>query len=255
MTTADPERIRKVLTDLARKYPANMVDGQLIDIPRTMFHIDLMLRAAGDKAAVCDIGGGVGVFSVACAALGMSATLVDDFQDSINLQEGDNALRLHKELGVTVDSRDVIRDGIPFAPDSFDVITSFDSVEHWHASPKKVFHRLMECLKPNGTLILGVPNCVNARKRIAVPLGIAQWSSMDVWYEQEVFRGHVREPSVQDLNYISRDLKLRNVRVMGRNWLGLESRRPFVKQAAVLTDRLLQLMPSLCSNLYLIGQK
>ena len=42
--------------------------------------------------------------------------------------------------------------------------------------------------------MVGVPNCVNLRKRLTVPLGRGKWSPMADWYEQPSFRGHVREP-------------------------------------------------------------
>jgi hypothetical protein len=84
-------------------------------------------------------------------------------------------------------------------------------------------------LKPGGLFFLGVPNCVNLRKRITVPLGAGKWSAIEEWYEREMFRGHVREPDVGDLRYIARDLGLRDVRIFGRNWLGYASRHGWVR--------------------------
>ena len=75
----------------------------------------------------------------------------------------------------------------------------------------------------DGLFVLGVPNRVNLRKRVFVPFGYGKWSSMKDWYESPVFRGHVREPDVDDLRYIARDLHLRDWQVFGRNWLGYSS--------------------------------
>jgi hypothetical protein len=96
---------------------------------------------------------------------------------------------------------------------------------------------------------------VNIRKRITIPLGMGKWSPMTEWYEAEVFRGHVREPDVGDLRYIAEDLGLIDTKVMGRNWLGYESRFGWVRSLTPLADQLLRLFPSLCSDLYLIGRK
>ena len=108
---------------------------------------------------------------------------------------------------------------LPFEEASFDVITSFDSMEHWHHSPKRLFQEVMRVLKPSGRFILGVPNCVNLRKRLTVPFGFGKWSSIDDWYEQETFRGHVREPDVEDLRYIANDMGLMELQILGRNWM------------------------------------
>jgi SAM-dependent methyltransferase len=90
---------------------------------------------------------------------------------------------VHKELGVDVRSRDVIADGLSLTPSSMDVIATFDSMEHWHNSPKALFGEVMEALKPGGWFFMGVPNSVNLRKRMTVPLGKGNWSHMSDWYE------------------------------------------------------------------------
>ena len=248
------ENLRNVLTAVARRYPNELISDQLRDVDRIAFMIEL----AGDRGrakSVCDIGGGVGLFSVGCQSIGIDATLVDDFGDQVNSTWGTTALALHKDLGVTIVSRDVVASGVDFPANVFDVITSFDSMEHWHASPKSLFRQLLTALKPGGLFVLGVPNCVNLRKRITVPFGVGKWSPMDEWYERERFRGHVREPDVADLRYISTDLGLEEVRILGRNWSGRGSRFRWVRITVPLIDRLLQLRPSLCSDLYLVGRK
>jgi len=97
-------------------------------------------------------------------------------------------------------------------------------MEHWHHSPKAFFHRVTRSLRPGGLFLLCGPNSVNLRKRFSVPFGRSNWSSMEDWYEQQVFRGHVREPNVNDLRHIARDLGLVVISVFGRNWLGRDSR-------------------------------
>jgi hypothetical protein len=87
-----------------------------------------------------------------------------------------------------------------------------------------------------------------------VPLGIAKWSSMADWYEAKTFRGHVREPDVDDLRYIARDMGLVDVEVMGRNWLGYKNRRPWIRRLTPLVDVPLRVLPTLCSDIYLVGR-
>jgi SAM-dependent methyltransferase len=136
-----------------------------------------------------------------------------------------------------------------------DVFTSFDSIEHWHDSPKRALHEMMRVLKPGGLLVIGVPNAVNVRKRITVPLGFNNWSHMSEWYDKPRFFSHVREPVVADLVYIAQDLELEETQILGRNWSGYFSSRASIRGLTTVADSLLRLRPSLCSDLYLVGRK
>ncbi len=252
--------IARTLLQLAKQYPESLRSAQVRDIPRIAFHIETVLdqlqpRHIGD-IQIADLGGGIGLFSIGCAALGMRrVVLIDDFSDAVNVQVGDSILELHTSLGVTVFHRDVVRDGIGDIAGGFDAITSFDSMEHWHHSPKRLFHAVIDKLRPGGVFVLGVPNAVNLRKRITVPFGYGKWSSMQDWYEPETFRGHVREPDVDDLAYIAQDMGLKDWRVLGRNWLGLSSSRRVIASVTRLVDPMLRLFPGLCSDIYLIGKR
>src|SRR3984893_2518179 len=186
--------IRTALSDVVRAYPPEMRAVQTRDIPRIAFNIHLSVGDGSPTGcSICDIGGGVGLFAPGCAALGMKSLLIDDFADPINKLLGNAPFMAHNKFGVQVLSRDVIREGIGDIDEKFDVVTTFDSMEHWHHSPKSLFSQVRNSLlRPGGRFVLGVPNCVNLRKRVSVPFGIGKWSQMEEWYEQAVFRSHVR---------------------------------------------------------------
>src|SRR5262249_23689895 len=76
---------------------------------------------------------------------------------------------------------------------------------------------------------------------------------MEDWYQEPEFRGHVREPDVADLRYIALDMGLREVQILGRNWMGYVSRSGFVRLATWIADRPLRMFPSLCADIYLTG--
>lgn len=237
-----------------------MINEQVQDIPRIGFNISIVLGAAKGRSlsevSICDLGGGLGLFSIGCAALGVKrVVLVDDFKDPVNKKFGDGVLDLHRDYKVEVVSRNVITEGIDDIAGDFDVFSSFDSMEHWHHSPKRLFRAAVRKLKPGGIFILGAPNCVNLRKRITVPLGIGKWSAMEDWYEPAEFRGHIREPDVGDLIYIARDLNLVDIKIYGRNWLGYSSGNPVIRLATKAVGYPLRLIPSLCSDIYLQGLK
>lgn len=249
-----------ILRKLAEQYPPTLVAHQIRDIPRISFHIRLAIGSVHpvetQDLEICDIGGGIGLFSVGCAAYGVKrSVLVDDFNDPVNARTGSSVLDLHKSHGVEIFAQNVIDQGLNRISGGFDVITTFDSMEHWHHSPKRLFHDALDRLKPGGAFIVGVPNCLNARKRITVPFGSGKWSSMTEWYEPEIFRGHVREPDVRDLKYIANDLGLVNPAILGRNWLGYQSSSRLIRFATICMDLPLRVAPQLCSDIYLVGRK
>jgi len=252
--------LKKKLTQIANEYPEGMINDQLLDIDRTNYHINLAINSCKDKfpseLEICDLGGGLSPFSIGCVASNFKRTvLVDDFDDPNNQKVGDEPIKLHKKYGIEIFTRDFVEKGIEDIEGSFDIITSFDSMEHWHNSPKKLFHQVLSKLKKGGTFILGVPNCANLRKRITLPMGFGKWSSMDSWYEEDKFRGHVREPDVSDLLYIAKDIDLKNVKIYGRNWLGLNNSNKLIEKLTKIVDPLISKFPSLCSDLYLVGKK
>ncbi len=241
------------LRKVAARYPPEIRDVARREIPRMIDQVGFLTERVGHDIDLADVGGGVGMFSVACALRGIRATLIDDFADPVNEPAADAALEIHRSLGIAILRRDVIRDGLGLAKRSMDAITSFDSMEHWHASPKALFAEVRGVLRPGGVFVLGVPNSVNIRKRLLVPIGKGKWSAMADWYERPVFRGHVREADVDDLRYIARDMDLRDVEIRGRNWLGTYSANRTVRRLNALIDGAQRLRPSICSDLYLIG--
>lgn len=194
------------------------------------------------------------MFAIGCAAVGMRVTLVDDFRDPVNQAHNDSVLDIHRSWGVEVVRRDVIEEGLGLPATCVDAITAFDVMEHWHHSPKTLFHGCTASLVADGLFVLATPNCANLRKRVLMPVGRVKWSSMADWYEQSRFRGHVREPDVGDLRYIASDLQLAGVEILGRNWAGLRSASGGRRAVARAVDRALQLRPQLCSDIYMVGR-
>ena len=247
--------MRRLLREIAAEYPAELRASQHADIDRVVFQCELVEPLRQPGAVLCDLGSGVGMFGICCHDLGWQVTCIDDFHDPVNVRLGDAALAVHRRHGVRVVNADVLSAMPDLGDETVDAFTCFDSMEHWHSSPRGLLHALLRMLKPRGMLLLATPNCVNLRKRITVPFGHGKWSSMSSWYNADRFRCHVREPDVDDLLYIARDLNLVDVRVIGRNWGGISSRSRIIALTARATDSLLRPFPTLCSDLYLSGRK
>lgn len=225
------------------------------DVRRTAFNACLVTDRVPKGGTVCDVGGGWGLLACVFARLGYKSVLMDDFLDAGFFNGMDARKNMPLAHGVDVVSRDVVQHGMGRPDNSLDAITAFDTLEHWHASPKRMLADAIRALKPGGWLVIGVPNCMNLRKRLTTLFGMGGWSTMADWYEQDVFRGHVREPSVADLKYIARDIGLQDVTVLGRNWQGYLSSRQSVRAATRMADVCIRWRPQLCSDIYLIGRK
>jgi hypothetical protein len=96
---------------------------------------------------------------------------------------------------------------------------------------------------------------VNLRKRLTVPFGRGQWSDFSTWYDEKLFRGHVREPDIQDLRKIAQDISLSDYQIMGCNWAGFGNSSKIIRAGTRITDKMLRYFPSLCSDIYLMGFK
>ena len=185
----------------------------------------------------------------------MNTIMIDDFRDPINYECPIEELGIHEKYGVDVRNRDLLTDGLGLEPESVDVITMLELIEHLHNSPKKLLHSAVQALKPGGLLLISVPNCMALHQRLRWLLGRGFWSTMQAWYEQEQFRDHVREPSVADLRYFARDLGLENVEILGCYWALRTVGNQLLRIIGQAVETTLRLRPTLCGNIYLLGTK
>jgi SAM-dependent methyltransferase len=219
-----------------------------LDAPRTIEQA----RWVEGAQSLLDIGGGPSLYPALCAARGARVVVLDnlamyrpDVRESVRERLG--------AFGVELVMRDALETPLPFPDDTFDAVVSFDAMEHFHHSPKRLVQEVRRVGRAGGRFVLGVPNAVNARKRLAVLMGRTNWSRFDDWYEPDEFHGHVREPTVGDVARIAVDLGLEDWRIVGRNWLGHRG-GPIKRVVTNLVDRPLRLRPSLCANIYLLGR-
>jgi SAM-dependent methyltransferase len=246
--------LRSLMKEVYRQWrPPDYHEHDVVThVKRQAMQLDWVLRAVGRKVAVCDIGGGWGHFAAGCSLLGMKAINIDQVPPT---SDDDPRVQMSKYYGFELRIRDICLAPLDLPPGSLDAVTSFDCIEHLHHSPRPAYVEAVRALRPGGFFFLSSPNCVNLRKRITVPLGRGKWSSMKMWYEAPSFRSHVREPDVEDLRYIARDLGLTNVKVFGRNWEGLCNRSRLVRVLTPVVDLPMRLRPSLCAALYLAATK
>lgn len=243
-------RVDRALVEILDLYPEPLRSVEGADLARQRFHLGQVYRPG---AAIADLGGGIGLLSPTCAALGMSAWLVDDLRDPINRRYPIDDLGVHQRAGVRVLVTPVLAWGKHFEDASLDVVTCIDSIEHWHHSPRLVLEQVARVLRPGGLFLLGTPNAANAHHRAKLLFGRSNWSRFEDWYYPPEFRGHVREPVLADLVRIVDELGLERRAVFGRNWVGAP--RGWKRLALAAIDRALRCFPTLCKDIYVLAAK
>jgi len=247
--------VEQLFSDIYAEYPHEFRPILKGNKARIIWQVAVVRQHVRSGGRIVDIGSGIVPFMLICQKLGYQTVVIDDLEDATYKTDASSSvLKIFRESGMECITADAFTDSLDGLED-LELVTSHDSMEHWHNSPKRMFHKFWSKMNDGAFFFLGVPNCVNLRKRITVPFGRGKWSQMTDWYEPDVFRGHVREPDVDDLRYIARDLKASSIQIMGRNWIGYRHTSRFIRTVTPVIDRTMQFFPSICSDIYLLARK
>jgi SAM-dependent methyltransferase len=155
--------------------------------------------AAGDQ--VLDFGCGPADKTALLQFMGMRCSAFDDWSDDWHASK-----RQAMELFIRNSGIDFHHDseGWPFQPGTFDMVMAHHVMEHIHDSPKAILNSMLRACKPEGLLLLTVPNAVNIRKRIDVLCGKTNLPDFETYFQsQGSWRGHVREYVKDDLSKLA----------------------------------------------------
>ncbi len=79
---------------------------------------------------------------------------------------------------------------LPFADEMFDVIVFTEVLEHVFAPPSEVLREVHRVLRPNGVLIMGVPNIARLSQRVKMLLGRSPLEPADHQLNRDWVHGH-----------------------------------------------------------------
>lgn len=239
--------------ELANVYPPEARQRCVEDAERLAFQATLL--AEPGKVFV-DVGSGLSPLALGLRKMGMRALMIDRFDYPAEMgiaADVEQLLGTLRAQGVEVCTADVVRTPLPLGDAAVDALACVAMIEHLHQSPQPLFTEFFRILKPGGKLLIGCPNAVNLRKRISVLLGKNNQAPIGAFWKDghPVWLGHVREPTLADMLWMTRAAGFVAAETWGRNFIGAQ--RFGILAAGI--DPLLRLFPGLCSDIYVLARR
>ena len=209
-----------------------------------------LLCSFGVKAnKLLDAGGADGSFTLSIAkAVGASEIWIADISES--------ALKQAKEKGINVARLDLSVEKLPFPPESFDLVSAIDLIEHLF-NPDHFLMEANRVLKRKGFLVLTTPNLAFWGNRLLLMLGYQPLMSepstkfaAGYLFVPEGFKpaGHIRLFTLRALEDL---LGVNNFTIIAKKGLRGNVKNPFLRAL----DQLLSLRPSLAMGLGILARK
>ena len=168
-----------------------------------------VLKHLPDGSRILDFGSGPCDKTAILQALGYKCSACDDLLDAWYEADANREKVKTFATQAGIDFRVVSGGPLPFANETFDMVMLLDVLEHLHDSPRDLLNDLLTLTKPEGLLLVSVPNAVNIRKRVQVLRGRTNLPPFHgyYWYPGP-WRGHVREYTRGDLSSLAEYLGL-----------------------------------------------
>lgn len=121
-----------------KEYPESYLPILEANRTRLTWQLETLVKHVPVGGNLLDIGAGIVPFMLIAARLGYTCTIVDDLADNTYASEDTQAvLNMFEKDNVKVVNGDAFTgDQSGFANENYDLVTSHDSLEHWHNSPK-----------------------------------------------------------------------------------------------------------------------
>ncbi|MGA3010659.1 MAG: methyltransferase domain-containing protein [Terracidiphilus sp.] len=162
-----------------------------------------VLRHVPIGSKILDFGSGPCDKTATLSVLGYRCSAIDELKDDWHLEPGNREKILSFAAQMGIDLYVSTNASVLETDNVFDLVMMNDVIEHLHQSPRRLLNELLEKLKPNGLLLITVPNAVNIRKRLDVMLGRTNYPPFESFFWYDEWRGHVREYTRHDLESLA----------------------------------------------------
>lgn len=213
------------------------------------------LSSSFEGMRLLDLGSGAMEKPAMFRKLGFDCYGVDDLRDpwhqradhraEIERYAAMNGIKFHRGSFETAEGS--------FPTASFDVVSSFNTIEHLHGSPRALLNTMGHFARPNGLILILMPNAVNLRKRLDVLRGRTNYVNISQYFHQVgEWRGHVREFTLNEMKYICESTGFKVVHCRAFETLAFDKLAPPLRQLYLAMTSLLS---TLRTSLLVIAQK
>lgn len=173
-----------------------------------IFEINEILQHLPKNGKMLDVGGGKGV-NLLCiqkllemennADVSLSLSLIDKFVSTTYTNQETEAIisRMEKSNIDVIDYDFWANKNLPYEPEIFDVVTIFDVIEHLPSNPLYILKDINRILKPDGVILMGVPNAVHLGHILQIILEKHPYIDFDAWIKDEYY-SHIREYTMNE---------------------------------------------------------
>lgn len=199
---------KSLLSFLQESYPIESYINEIISVsPDLKAHLEIVkiaISLKNSRARVLDLGAGGLDKILPLAALGFDCFACDDFGDPWHQAALPLIRDIASQNSITLSTASLNDLASNWTLGYYDIIMLNDVIEHLHFSPLSLLQQCLDHLTPGGILLVHVPSCVNIKKRIRCLLGLSIYPAAESFFLWEgQFRGHVREYSRHDLEFLA----------------------------------------------------
>lgn len=164
-----------------------------IEPQRHLRELVLATRYVPPGGKILDVGCKLGEKLIALKLLGRESFGVDN-EYVFRSDKIDAIENVWEIAGVQIEECDVCSSTLVYPGEFFDCVMCCAVLEHLHSSPRFPLGEMKRVLKPNGVMIITVPNLGAIRKRINFLLGRKHYLSLGgYFYGTGPIYGHIRE--------------------------------------------------------------
>lgn len=175
------------------------IDAELI---RYLHTVNFIYSSFPKSALILDVGFFIPVIPIGLSKLGFGVSAIE----KMSYYNGalDEIISFSAEkYGIRLFDVDLLMDNIYDLKYQFDVVLILAVLEHLNGTPKYLLEKIKNIVKPNGCIIVEVPNIATLSSRLVfLKKGKSSCAPFEDYYHSEYpFSGHNRKYTIDDLKY------------------------------------------------------
>lgn len=172
------------------------------ELTRYLHTLNFIDSSFSKSTSILDVGFFIPILPIGLSKIGFKVSAIE----KLSYYEGalDEIISFSsRKYGIKVLDLDLFENCISDLKHQFDIVLLLAILEHLNGTPKYLLDRVKRIVKPNGCIIVEVPNVASLRKRLIFLLkGKLPYATFEDYFHSEYpFSGHNREYTIDDLKY------------------------------------------------------